>query len=295
MENPHAQDSSSNVELRSLISNQSGTTKVSSVCNCSQDAHVKPDGQKKPSQGRHGLIVTFIIQLACFLWLAPIVTLLVFNFMEFVVGASAWCPNRKCNPSLFDDSISTPIETLQRFDKQDHNLLGALQIVAKLLEIWFTLIAGALVSKLTFRLARRREGFPMELLTKPSGFADLPGTLDPLLRKAIPSTLSPKTLLPGMPRRLWKAMISIFTTNWKRKLLRGWTLHAFVVFTAVLCVVCNFMGPAVAVLVLPTLRWVSTEAVGDRTFKQMGRRRTAPMGARRSERSVLLNVDTVLY
>ena len=91
--------------------------------------------------------------------------------------------------TLFDPAFST---TSQRFDEQDHNLLGALQIVAKLLEIWFTLIVAALVSKMTLRLAGRNEGLPIELLTRPSGFADLPGTLgEPLLRKARASGLAP--------------------------------------------------------------------------------------------------------
>jgi hypothetical protein len=176
METSIAHDARTGMELESLASNQTGTTEVDSLFN--QEGRAIPDlHQRKPPHDRHGLIVTFILQLACFLWLAPIVTLLVLNFMPYVVGASAWCPNRKCNPGLFAPSLSITIENTERFDRQDHNLLGALQIVAKLLEIWFTLIAAALVSKMTFWLARRNEGLPVELLTRPFGFGDLPGTL----------------------------------------------------------------------------------------------------------------------
>jgi hypothetical protein len=283
MEIPPAQDARAGVELESLASNQTGTTEVDSLFN--QEGRAIPDlHQRRPPHDRHGLIVTFILQLACFLWLVPIVTLLVFNFMPYVVGASAWCPKRKCNPGLFATSLSTTIENTERFDKQDHNLLGALQIVAKLLEIWFTLIAAAIVSKMTFWLARRKEGLPVELLTRPSGFGDLPGTLvEPLIRKARTSASNPKAILDTL-RQTWKAILSIFYSNQRgRPNTRYWPIRIFVVVTAFLCIVCNLIGPAIAVLVLPTLRWVPTALVGDRTFDSMGAGeppQTGPWGER---------------
>ena len=171
--------------------------------------------------------------------------------------------------TLFDPAFST---TSQRFDEQDHNLLGALQIVAKLLEIWFTLIVAALVSKMTLRLAGRNEGLPIELLTRPSGFADLPGTLgEPLLRKARASILAPKRVLLDAFHRIWTAILSIFSSNQRGSgNTHRWRIRIFVAITAVLCIVCNLMGPAVAVLVLPTLRWIPTTSVGDRTFDSIG-------------------------
>jgi hypothetical protein len=253
-----------------MASDHSGTTEADSLF--SQKGPVIPDlHQRKQPNDRHGLIATFALQLACFLWVAPIVTLLTFNFMPYVVGASAWCPNGKCNPGLFAPSLSTTIENTRRFDEQDHNLLGALQIVAKLLEIWFTLIAAALVSKMTFWLARRNKGLPVGLLTNPSGFADLPETLvEPLLRKARTSASNPKAVLDTL-RRIWKAILSIFNSDQRGSPnTRRWSIRIFVIITAILCMVCNLIGPAIAVLVLPTLRWVPTELVGDRTFESMG-------------------------
>jgi hypothetical protein len=271
MDTSPAQDTRIGVELESMASEQTGTTEVDSLCNRSEEeGRVNPDLRRQEHpQDRHGLIVTFVLQLFCFLWLAPIVTLLTFNLMQYIVGASAWCPHRKCNPGLFDPAFST---TSQRFDEQDHNLLGAPQIVAKLLEIWFTLIAAALVSKMTFWLARRNEGLPIGLLTRPSGFADLPGTLvEPLLRKARTSTSAPKTVFLDTVRRIWTAMLLIFSSNQSgSRNTHRWRIRIFVAITAILCMVCNLMGPAVAVLVLPTLRWIPTTSVGDRTFDSMG-------------------------
>jgi hypothetical protein len=253
-----------------MASDHSGTTEADSLF--SQKDPAIPDlHQRKQPNDRHGLIATFALQLACFLWVVPIVTLLTFNFMPYVVGASAWCPNGKCNPGLFALSPSMTIENMRRFDEQDHNLLGALQIVAKLLEIWFTLIAAALVSKMTFWLARRNKGLPVGLLTKSSGFADLPETLvEPLLRKARTSASNPKVALDTL-RRIWKAILSIFNSDQRGSPnTRRWSIRIFVIITAILCMVCNLIGPAIAVLVLPTLRWVPTELVGDRTFESMG-------------------------
>jgi hypothetical protein len=253
-----------------MASDHSDTTEVDSLF--SQKGPATPDLHHRKQPGdRHGLIATFALQLACFLWVLPIVTLLTFNFMPYVVGASAWCPNGKCNPGLFALSPSTTIENMRRFDEQDHNLLGALQIVAKLLEIWFTLIAAALVSKMTFWLARRNKGLPVELLTKSSSFADLPETLvEPLLRKARTSASNPEVALDTL-RRIWKAILSIFNSDQRGSPnTRRWSIRIFVIITAILCMVCNLIGPAIAVLVLPTLRWVPTELVGDRTFESMG-------------------------
>jgi len=278
METSIAHDARTGMELESLASNQTGTTEVDSLFN--QEGRAIPDlHQRKPPHDRHGLIVTFILQLACFLWLAPIVTLLVSNFMPYVVGASAWCPNRKCNPGLFAPSLSITIENTERFDRQDHNLLGALQIVVKLLEIWFTLIAAALVSKMTFWLARRNEGLPVELLTRPFGFGDLPGTLvEPLIRKARTSASNPKAILDTF-RRTWKAILSAFSSNQRGiPKTRHWPIRIFIVVTAFLSIVCNLIGPAIAVLVLPTLRWFPTALVGDRTFDSMGAGEPPQMG-----------------
>jgi hypothetical protein len=65
-------------------------------------------GLKKLELGQHpqlnkrGWLPTLLIQLACFLWLLPIVALLTLNFKNHIVGASAWCPDRDCYVGWFN-------------------------------------------------------------------------------------------------------------------------------------------------------------------------------------------------
>ena len=56
------------------------------------------------------------------------------NFNNFIIGPSAWCPRGHC-PA--DPLAKDAVGRAQQFDKHDHNTLGALQFVAKALELWF--------------------------------------------------------------------------------------------------------------------------------------------------------------
>jgi hypothetical protein len=276
----------------------------------SSNLHDSPPASNSDHDKR-GLISTCIVQAVYILWLAPILTLLIFNFRTHIVGASAWCPRNDCHAGIFNPDISMPIENLRRFDKQDHNLLGALQVVAKIIEIWFTLIVAALVSRLTFLLAKKRKGLTIGLLARPFNFADLRGTFESLLWtseaeqdlpgtwKAIKSILGrfwkATKSIPGFPGSRWEVTKSIFGCLWKAtksifpkseqppnaeqapnteqkssKEPRSWLIYGFIAFTAILSVMCNLMGPAVAVLVLPTLKWIDTRPVGDLNFVSMG-------------------------
>ena len=223
---------------------------------------------------KRGIISTCVIQTVYVLWLVPILTLLYFNLRTHIVGASVWCPQKKCHAGIFNPVISTSLENLRRFDKRDHNLLGALQIVAKIIEIWFTLIVAALVSRLTYLLAKRENGLTIGLLTHPFNFADFRGTCESLLwtsnaEQDLPGTWKAFKSILG---RLWKATKSTFSrsnqpTDTKP---RPWVVYSFIAFTGFLTIMCNLMAPAVAVLVLPTLRWIDTRPVGDLNFVSMG-------------------------
>lgn len=46
------------------------------------------------------------------------------------------CPSQQCFAELFNPVTTVPQQKLVEFDKEDHNLLGGLQLVAKCLEIW---------------------------------------------------------------------------------------------------------------------------------------------------------------
>ena len=95
-------------------------------------------------------------QLLSLLWLGPIITLLVLNFRNHVIGASIWCPFGRCFSDAFgDDAIATAV----RLDRWDHDLLASLQFVAQAFEVWFLMIATALLYDVGMIFARRYAHF----------------------------------------------------------------------------------------------------------------------------------------
>jgi hypothetical protein len=131
-----------------------------------------------------------------------------------------------------------------RFDRNDHNLLGALQLVAKALEVWLVAISVALVNLVTMRFASKEEGLPIGYFTRMTDFTEIITLIDPLPWRTAPLLFGDKSRERRIGRRVWflKAL------------------------TVVLSVLCNLMGPATAVLVIPSLQWVTTDPVGDRAF-----------------------------
>jgi len=168
------------------------------------------------------------------LWMAPILLLLVFNFKNHVIGASAWCPKGRCNAEVFD---ANAIEQASKLDRADHDILGALQFVAKGLEVWFMVIATALVYDVALFIAKRGGGLPIGYLFTFLEFTDIRNLINPLMWT---SPIPHGNLMPRKPSGTWK-------------------LYMFAVLAAFLTILTNLMGPAVAVLVLPTLQWVDTD------------------------------------
>lgn len=144
----------------------------------------------------------------------------------------------------YSDDSGIPERRIHKFDREDHNLLGALQLASKALEIWFELIAVALVYLVTMLLAGKKEGLPIGYLTRPNEFADIPGLLDTLLWTTLPKKHHRQAFSGRARLRIW----------------------AFILMTLALCVLCNLMGPATAVLVIPSLQWIDTPKVGNTTF-----------------------------
>lgn len=184
-----------------------------------------------------------LFQAFALLWLVPIAVLLAFNFKGYRIGATAWCPNGHCFVDAFNPIRSIPEKNELNFDRHDHNLLGVLQLVAKALECWFQIIAVSLVYLLTMRLASKKEGLHIGYLTRPVEFGDLGGIFDASLWKSLPSL--------------------------KDKHLRPLHMWAFIVFTVLLCGLCNLMGPATAVLAIPSLQWVTSDLYGEQAFASL--------------------------
>ncbi|RMZ03388.1 hypothetical protein D0862_05659 [Hortaea werneckii] len=204
-------------------------------------------GDHPPLQKSRSWLKTILLQTLCLLWTVPIMALLVLNFKRHIIGASAWCPNKDCWVQGFSVNTSTTVSRITKFDRQDHNLLGALQFVAKGLEIWFELIATALVYLVTMLLASKKDGLPIGYLTRPNEFADVTGLFDRLLWTSLPMRRH------NEPYKRWSR-------------IRIW---AFIAMTIVLCALCNLMGPATAVLVIPSLQWIETERVSTGTFSHL--------------------------
>ena len=164
------------------------------------------------------------------LWMAPIISLLVLNFTNHVIGASIWCPNGHCNSDEFGDDAVTRAAQL---DRKDHDVNGALQFVAKALEVWFMFIATALVYDLTMMFARKSEGLPMGYLLTHLEFGDVRNLFNPTL---------------------WTSPIPKDKESQRQR--GAAKLYVFAGFATFLTVLVNLMGPGVAILVLPSLQWV---------------------------------------
>ena len=188
----------------------------------------KPD-RTRPKRSWLWIIIT---QFLGALWLAPTIYLLYLNISSYVIGPSVWCPRGHCHP---DPLASDAVGRAQIFDKHDHNTLGALQFVAKALELWFIFVACALIYHITMLLASSEHGLPVGLLTSPVEFAD-PRSLIDTVRSAVGSRHQRSVVISAGA----KAKLSIF-----------------IAFVAFMCLIVNIMGPAVAVLVIPTLQWVN--------------------------------------
>lgn len=200
-----------------------------------------PEIIKKAHRGRRSWTWAVMSQIISVLWLAPIIALLVLNFQGYVIGASIWCPRGDCSADPLGMHAS---EKRADLDHQDHNVMGALQFVSKALEVWFMFISTSLIYDVAMLLAKKGGGLPVGFLLTHLEFGDIRYLLNPLL------WASPIPHPSGSPRR---------------RAITG-KLYLFVVLAASLTILTNLMGPATAVLILPTLQWIETPRVPDLVF-----------------------------
>ncbi len=178
------------------------------------------------------------------LWLAPMVTLLIFHFRNQIIGASAWCPFSRCS---FNPLDSSAIRIAKKMDVNDHNILGALQFVAKALEAWFVFVAASLLYNVTMILASTSNGLPIGFLATHLEFTDLRMVFNPFF---------------------WTTATPLNTTRSGNKpSTLKW--YIFGSFAFLMCILVNLMGPASAVLVLPTLQWIDTPKQLESRFNLM--------------------------
>ena len=187
----------------------------------------------------------FLSHLFALLWLAPIIALLVLNYKRHVIGASVWCPKGKCSADPFGDNAIARAEEL---DLHDHDILGALQFVAKALEIWFMIAATSLLFDVAMLFARKGRGLPVGFLLTHLEFGDIRNLLNPLL---------------------WTSPIP-HPNGRSESRARMIKLYLFAILAAFLTILTNMMGPATAVLILPTLQWVDTTKMPAQRFNGTG-------------------------
>lgn len=194
------------------------------------------DVPMKPRRGRGSWVWAVVSQVIGLLWLAPITALLVLNYTNFVIGASVWCPKGKCSTDFLSDFTSVVFKKISELDRADHDVLGALQFVSKSLEVWFMFISTSLVYDVAMLFMKKGGGLPVGFLLTHLEFGDIRYLLNPLL------WTSPIPHATGAPTQ------------------RSVTakLYLFVGLAASLTILTNLMGPATAVLVIPTLQWVDT-------------------------------------
>jgi len=184
------------------------------------------------------VVLRRLFDLFCLAWIIPIVILLVMNYNNWIVGAGVGCRLKWRKDDCYIDLLSIgKFDTSLRatkLDQSDHEILGALQLVAKALEVWFSIVATSLIYDLTMLLGRHDTGLPIAYLLTHVEFGDI-------------STAFSHTF--------WKSS-SLFGHQ------RRGSLALFAIFVCLLCIACNLMGPATAVLVIPTLGWSETTVPG---------------------------------
>ncbi|KAL8708362.1 MAG: hypothetical protein Q9220_006742 [cf. Caloplaca sp. 1 TL-2023] len=208
--------------------------------------HQETPSKPQPRQHRHSrILLHWLWYFLSLTWLAPIVTLLYLNFSNHVIGASVWCPGGHCNA---ESTTENAVGRANYLDHKDHDTNGALQFVAKTLEVWFIFVATGLVYDMAVMFGRGGRGLPLGYFLSHLEFTDIRYILDPLLWKV---PLPHRHSAPETRSRLIK-------------------LYLFAIFTAFLTILANLMGPATAVLVLPTLQWVETPKMTNQTFGTTG-------------------------
>jgi hypothetical protein len=197
------------------------------------------------------------------LWLAPAIYILFINFRgqinprAGVIGQSIGClgNSQKCKLDL--QSVNQ-ITQAQKLAKLDRNALGALQLAAKALEVWFLAIAASLIFIMLKMIARRNSRVPL-----PIRFIYVHATLGELL--SLGGLLLWKPLKKPLKKLLKHIRGRHLLEHWavarsdgnrvSKLSLSTASLYAFSIFAILVSIVCSVMGPATAVLVLPAMQW----------------------------------------
>lgn len=175
--------------------------------------------------------------LVGFLWLGPSIAILVLNFRGHIIGAGLNCGSH-CR---IDPYSTSQIEQIDRLDGTNRDVLGALQFVAKGLEIWFMYVAAGFIYRIALHLSAKDNRLPVSLLLVYAEFMDLLYLKDLAVKAKDLAMEKNQTATNPTP------------TN---KMARPVILYVFIFVAAALCVIANLMGVATATLIIPGLQWI---------------------------------------
>ena len=183
--------------------------------------HTRPNRQRRLASW----LSFWLSVVAGTLWIGPAIVLLYFNFSQWIIGASAWCPNGQCIVFSYLDQEMSTAQKIARNEKWNHDLLGALQFAAKAMEVWFVFVAGSLVYMVICVAAKGPQGFPIGFLMQHVEYSDLRNLINPVLCTA-PQTPHYRT---------------------KDRTRHKIHLYLFALFAGSMTILANLMGPSAAV------------------------------------------------
>jgi hypothetical protein len=170
-------------------------------------------------------------------WILPAVLILYLNFTRYIVGPSIGCLKSSCRLNL---QASTQIKQAETLGREDRNASGALQIVAKILDGWFCAIAASLVYNILKIMAGRNSSRSL-----PVGYIH---------------AHTECTEIASLRSLFWDRVNDAHIESKRLRRQHWWTRkrqYFFIAFLAFICILCNLMGPATAILVIPNVQWIN--------------------------------------
>jgi hypothetical protein len=208
-----------------------------------EDAGASDLHRPSPKKRRPRAVTRALLFANSLAWLALVVTLMVLNGRGYIIASSFGCLFRTCQFDLLREP-SHGGSRRQQLASIDRNVMNALQLVAKALEVWFLIIAGTLVYNISMAFARQRDGLPLYYLDFHEKFT---GSGDFLRRS------------------LWKAPLA--REGERRRYSRK--LYAVLGLVVLLCITSNLLGPAIAILLLPVRERTIVHHLRPRQFVQL--------------------------
>jgi hypothetical protein len=185
-----------------------------------------------------------------FLWLGPALAILILNFRNYIIGSGLNCRSH-CR---IDPYSTSQVQQIERLDSTNRDVLGALQFVAKGLEVWFMYVAASFIYILAVHISVKDDRLPVSLLLVYAEFMDLLYLKDLAMR--IREFLKEK-------RQTTSGLVSAPPR------IHPWILYSFIFVVACLCAIANLMGVATATLVLPGLQWIDINVNDSIAFDQL--------------------------